>query len=114
MKKYSLYRKVGVNAERDALLEKYPQCAEYGNFYLFAETHEQAFGVPASNITDYGETNLVGNAQDITSPNDVTQADFDVLLTATLAGGIPVGREVIFNRGTGRYFRDSRFPPQAE
>ena len=85
MKKYSLYSTTVESAEREALLSKYTQAATYLPFYLFAQTHEQAFGVPAVGGVDWSQHRLVDTEEDKSSDTDLTFAEFDAMSDALLA-----------------------------
>ncbi|MEE4292202.1 MAG: hypothetical protein V2J13_10680 [Cycloclasticus sp.] len=110
MKKYSLYSQNVESTEREVMRELYPSSAEYLPFYLFPQTHEQAFGVPASQIVDLSIYNFVDSAEDKLEPTDVTRAEFDAQADALL-GSQHTGREIILSTTQGRYLRDTRYPP---
>lgn len=111
MKLYSLYSMDVITPEREALQTRHPKAAEYLPFYLFCETHEQAFGVPASNILDLSRHRLVNTEAEKESEDDMTFDEFRTLADRLLQQE-HTGREVILNKQQGPFLKQEFYSEQ--
>ena len=108
MKKYALYSQDVSSTERETLLARFPQAAQYLPFYLFPQTHEQLIGAPAASLIDLSQYSLIDNVEDRVNENQMTYAEFDAYTNDLLAQE-HTGREVILSVHQGRYLRDTRY-----
>lgn len=116
MKLYSIYSKTVGSEDRDRLVEMYPQSAIYTQsdfskqYVLFPVTHEQAFGEPASNITDMSGVTIV---DEVTTAGEVTEEMFEAW-AEDLMQSPDGGREVIINRQCALFLLNRYFKSEEE
>ncbi|WP_370242901.1 hypothetical protein [Marisediminitalea sp.] len=94
--------------DRDSFLEKFPNPAVYGSYYLFPASYDEVANLSCEKV-DLTVHTLVPTNEDKQDESDISEDEF-IALHDQLTAQEKVGRCVILSSQQGKLLRDKVYP----